>query len=113
MKKLLFSVLLCALCASCSQDFSDDVSPSRAKAELSVPYTDRQVASAIVIYDVCVQFYWDELPDNLRFERADMEQMLRVIRFCDAIDASGDVLCEMCEYEDICDLLWPNGYGVF
>lgn len=113
MKKKFLSVLFCcALFASCSQeDYFEEVSAKEFQEESVCQYTDLQVASTITVYDSCLQIWGEELPDNLRFESPKMEEMLRVIRFCDLLDESGDVLSEMCEYDEIVELLWPNGYG--
>lgn len=108
MKKIMIIVALFCALTSCTQyDFEQEY--ENVSVETRSGYTTEQLEAIAVVYESCLMCF--DVPAEMVYENPTVEQKLAVIRYCDLIDESGDVLSEMCEYDIISEILWPNGYG--
>lgn len=107
MKKIMIIVALFCAVSCTTDDFEQEYENDN--VETRAAYTAEQLAAIEVLYASCVQFF--ELPAEYQYENPTLEQKILIIRYCDMVDAAGDFLCEIPEYDDIATILWPNGYG--
>ena len=112
MKKILVPIALMFFAlASCTNDVAGLT--DNESFELVQKYENVQAETLRKIYKVCLQCYSEEL--SARFgelkETESFEKMLEVVRYCDMLDTSGDFMPELDGYDEIAELLWPNGYG--
>ena len=106
MRKLMLSVCVfmltsgvAVLGSSCSDNYLEDNMPQQ---EMFSPDIKKSI-------DLCYKAACDYLNCTYVSTATD-EQKIAVIRRADAKDEAGDVLPEMCEYDDIASILWPMGY---
>lgn len=110
MKKILVSVaLVCAAFTACTTNQASEF-----ETTAFVQQYDNSVLETLKeIYGICLECYSEEL--SARFgeltEKESFEKMLEVVRYCDMLDTSGDFMPELDGYDEIAELLWPNGYG--
>ncbi len=113
MKKLFLSLALIAgslVCFSCADDLE-----AQEKVETRSNLTIIQQKALNYMYKFCVDNFSEELKQaSYDFENPTNEEKISVIRFCDyCLDEKGDFLCEQSEYDEIREILWPNGFGEF
>jgi hypothetical protein len=122
MRKLFLSVaLICAAVfnSSCADDLEAQEIVVTEKVETrqsesTIFLTEIQQGALNKIYDFCVEFYGKELGEAAYlFERPTNEEKIAVIRFSDYCCDNGDTICEIPDYDEIREILWPNGYGEF
>lgn len=114
MKKLLLAV--CVFCAFCACADKSDARTIRREPDitevLSKMHIHRENMYSVetercidVVYDAACS-YLDVRYDSVATD----EKKLRIIRKADLKDEAGDVIPEMCEYDEIYHLVWPAGY---
>lgn len=121
MRKLFLSVaLICAAVfnSSCADDLeAQEIQPVQVEtrnAESTIFLTEIQQRALDKIYNFCVEFYEKEIGEAAYlFERPTNEEKIAVVRFCDYCCDNGDTICEIPDYDEIREILWPNGYGKF
>ena len=104
MKKIILSVCIVLSLCGCSDEQSS-LSPVSDIVESSV--FPVYYKSLCVVYDYARAF----MGDSVSSDYPSVEYMLAYIRIADLTDDSGDYIPEIPEYDDIRDILWPNGYG--
>ena len=91
---------------SCTQEEELEVY----KAPLT-EYNQEIISYINEVYDFCLTFYEEDIPQYLIYNPADTSQKIEVIKYCDLLDESGDVFVGWDSYDMIKNILWPNGYG--
>lgn len=120
MKKIFILVAaFCAMNMSCTQDFEsfENAAPQQEHicdegADVCSPEEQAHIEAAIVLYDMCLTAWSDDIPAEMLSGEPGYQTMIDVIRYCDFHFEKGDLLCEMNEYETLVEILWPNGFGV-
>ena len=114
-----FAVICVGLNSSCADDLDaqEIIVPEKAETrqpESTIKLTEIQQRALNKIYDFCVEFYSKELGEAAYlFENPTTEEKIAVVRFCDFCIDQGDTICEIPDYDEIREILWPDGYGVF
>jgi len=103
MKKV-FVLVAAVLCIGCSQhaeQLAEDVLLESTEFHM---YTPEQEFYINEIYSCCIAIWGSEIPSDL--------SKVEAIRFCEVhFDPTGDIVSEIVGYEDIKDILWPNGFS--
>ena len=86
---------------SCTNNYEEDFELKTRKVQYS-PEIQKTIDN---FYEFCIEIYSDKIPQSI------INDKIAVIRYCDILDYSGDVIPEMDGYELIENILWPNGYG--
>ena len=121
MKKLFLSMAIFAVginFISCADDLDAQEIFVPEKAETrqteSTKITKIQQKALDEIYKFCVESYGKELEKkSYNLENPTNEEKIAVIKYCDYELDQGDYICEMPEYDEIREILWPYGYGIF
>ena len=64
------------------------------------------------VYTFCLEIYGEEIPQSLIYIPANTTQKIEVIKYCDLLDKSGDVFPGWDDYDNIKNILWPDGYPI-
>ena len=96
----LFSILGASCAANIEEDY--ELVPQKNMLAKYPPEIQNTIDE---FYAFCIEIYSDRIPQSI------VNDKIAVIRHCDLLDYSGDVIPEMDGYELIEDILWPNGYG--
>lgn len=64
------------------------------------------------VYTFCLEIYGEEIPQSLIYTPANTIQKIEVIKYCDLLDKSGDVFPGWDDYDNIKNILWPDGYPI-
>lgn len=98
-----FTILsLLLLCMSCTQE-EYDLQPVQ-------EYTEEQTQCIDNVYTFCLDIYNEEIPQSLIYTPANTIQKIEAIKYCDLLDKSGDVFPGWDDYDNIKNILWPDGY---
>lgn len=121
MKKAMFftAAVLCAVAvSSCSDETEamESVSARPAQVVSDIYLSESQQIALNSIYAFCVNAYSEEL-ESTKFSgivNPSNSEKIAVVRYCEfRFDPSGDSFLEMDGYEDIEEILWPDGFGNF
>lgn len=119
MRKLFFAMAIFAVgfnLISCADDLeAQEITETKTRISDDIKLSELQQKSLNWLYFNCAQKYAKEISAvGLVFENPTNEQKLQVIRFCDYFcDYTGKYVCEFPEYDDVREILWPNGFGDF
>lgn len=107
MKKIAVSILIalsaCSAMSSCTNAEASNVINGD-----SIEHTDMDTwISFCVVYKASAEY----LGEWEGWYPSDFHAMIPMIREADLRDHSGDVIPEVPEYDDIKNIVWPNGYG--
>ena len=78
--------------------------------------SESQQIALNAIYDFCVEAYSEELESTnyAGIVNPSNREKIAVVRYCEfRFDPSGDSFLEIDGYEDIEEILWPDGFGNF
>lgn len=121
MKKVMIftAAVLCAVAvSSCSDETEamESVSARPAQVVSDIYLSESQQIALNAIYDYCVEAYSEELASTnyAGIVNPSNREKIAVVRYCEfRFDPSGDSFLEMDGYEDIEEILWPDGFGNF
>ena len=121
MKKVMFfaAAVLCAVAvSSCSDETEamESVNARPAQVVSDIYLSKSQQTALNAIYDYCVEAYSEELESTnyAGIENPSNREKIAVVRYCEfRFDPSGDSFLEIDGYEDIEEILWPDGFGNF
>ena len=112
------AVLCAAVVSSCSDETEamESVNARPAQIISDIYLSERQQIALNAIYDFCVEAYSEELESTnyAGIVNPSNREKIAVVRYCEfRFDPSGDSFIEMDGYEDIEEILWPDGFGNF
>ena len=121
MRKLFLSLAIIAgslTFFSCADDLdAQEINPVNVETRNSandIILSESQQSALNHIYNFCVQNYAKEIGEAAYiFENPTNSEKIAVIRFCDYCLDGGDTICEMWQWDEIRDFVWPDGYGKF
>ena len=116
---ILTAAVLCAVAvSSCSDETEamESVNARPAQIISDIYLSESQQVALNAIYDYCVEAYSEELESTnyAGIVNPSNREKIAVVRYCEfRFDPSGDSFIEMDGYEDIEEILWPDGFGNF
>ena len=122
MRKIIWwSALICLAVVnySCADDLdAQEIQPNLTEtrnAESTIILAEKQQSALNYLYEYCVENFSKELGEAAYiFVEPTNEEKIAVVRFVDyCLDNTGDFLCEIPAYDDVKEILWPDGFGVF
>ena len=118
MKKLFLSLALIAgslMVCSCADDLEAHEEMKTRNQENTIILSEAQKKSLDWLYFNCATQYAQEISAvGLVFINPTIDEEVQVVRFCDYFcDETGKYVCEFPEYDDVKEILWPDGFGEF